>query len=72
MKKGSVSLATIPEENKEGTQEDLEMAELQDILDDPDDTEYPVRMTDQKELMEIFTILETKNLFLIQQVQEND
>ena len=47
------------------TQEDIEMAELRDILDDPDDTEYPVLMKDPNELMEIFADLETKNLFLI-------
>lgn len=47
------------------TQEDIEMAELQDILDDPDDTEYPVLMKDPKDLMGIFEDYETKNLFLI-------
>jgi len=59
-------LDAIPEEAKENmTQEDIEMAELQDILEDPDDTEYPVMMKDPNELMEIFADLETKNLFLI-------
>jgi len=49
------TLAAIPEEIKENpTAEDLEMLELEDILDDPDDTEYPVHMTDPSQLMEIF------------------
>ena len=62
----NVQLEEIPEEPKENlTQEDIDMAELQDILVDPDDIEYPLLMDDPDQLMEIFATLETKNLFLI-------
>mmetsp|Transcript_4490 Transcript_4490/g.2976 ORF Transcript_4490/g.2976 Transcript_4490/m.2976 type:complete len:80 (-) Transcript_4490:744-983(-) len=63
----NVQLEEIPEEPKENlSQEDIDMAELQDILADPDDIEYPLLMNDPDQLMEIFATLETKNLFLIQ------
>jgi len=45
--------------------------ELKEIIDDSDD-DLPLRFNDPEELMEIFSTLEEKNLFLIKRCQDSE
>lgn len=44
---------------------------LKEVIEDSDD-EYPLFFEDTEDLLEMFSILEEKNLFLIQQGQESE
>jgi hypothetical protein len=48
-----------------------EFRELKEIIEDSDD-ELPLRFNDPSELMEIFSILEEQNLFLIKRCQDSE
>jgi hypothetical protein len=45
--------------------------ELKDIINDSDD-DLPLRFNDPSDLMEIFSVLEEKNLFLIKRCQDSE
>jgi hypothetical protein len=45
--------------------------ELKEIIDDSDD-ELPLRFDSPADLMEIFSVLEEKNLFLIKRCQDSE
>ena len=50
---------------------DKTKGKLQEILEDSED-EYPVPFADPSDLIDIFSMLEEQNLFLIQQGQDNE
>ena len=53
-----------------GGENDVQIpSKLKDVIEESDE-EYPIYFDDPEELIEIFSILEEKNLFLIQQGQE--
>jgi len=45
--------------------------ELKEIIEDSDD-DFPLRFNDPSELMDIFSTLEEKNLFLIKRCQDSE
>lgn len=45
--------------------------ELREIIEDSDD-DLPLRFNDPSDLMEIFSVLEEKNLFLIKRCQDSE
>ena len=64
-KKGDKSRGNDPKNNQDNLEADLNIPpELKEIIEDSDD-DLPLRFENPSDLMDIFTNLEEKNLFLI-------
>lgn len=75
-KKGQQKGAKPAKEKEAVTADSLEQdlnipPELKEIIEDSDD-DMPLRFNDPNDLMEIFTTLEEKNLFLIKRCQDSE
>lgn len=69
-KKGDKSRGNDQKNNQDNLEADLNIPpELKEIIEDSDD-DLPLRFENPSDLMDIFTNLEEKNLFLISRCQE--